>query len=534
MVILVAMYIDTVPNRKSPPAILLRESYRENGKVHKRTLANLSKLPADVIAVIRQALTGSVRLVEESVAGAVFGVLFVLNDLARQCGLHRALGSSRLASLTLFLILARVAHQGSRLSALRWAQDHAVKTVMKLNSFDEDDLYAALDWAAEQQETIEQKLYRDYVKRTGKVPTLVLYDVTSSYFEGEQNELAEYGYNRDKKKGKKQIVIGLLTADDGEPLSIEVFRGNTGDPATVAQQVEKLASRFEVKEVVLVGDRGMIKSKGKSQLKQADFRYITALTNPQIRKLLKGDVIQPDLFDEQVVEVLLSGKRVVLRRDPVTQRKEQHRREHKLQGLIERVAERNAFVAQSTRADPEAGLRQLKQWASRHKLSAFVGLTLDDREVRLEVDEQAKHDAALLDGCYCIESDIPVEKMSAQNIHDRYKDLQNVERDFRRLKTAFLEIRPIFVRNEQRTRGHVFVAMLALKILRLMEQRLGAVFGTTETNTEAENADSALCAISRLCLQHYTVGGQKILGLPRPDDRQKKILDALNVTLVAP
>ena len=528
------MYIDTVPNRKSPPAILLRESYRENGKVKKRTLANLSKLPVEIVGLIRQALAGPVQVVGQSLSGAVFGVLFVLNELARQCGLQRALGHSRLASLTLFLVLARIAHQGSRLSAVRWAREHAVKAVPGLGSFDEDDLYEALDWAAEQQEAIEQQLYRDYVKRTGRTPALVLYDVTSSYFEGENNELGEFGYNRDGKKGKKQIVIGLLTAADGEPLSVEVFKGSTGDPVTVGAQVEKLAARFKVEEVVFVGDRGMIKAKGKAQLEQAHFRYITALTNPQIRKLIKQDVIQPGLFDEQVVEVTHGGKRLVLRCDPATQRKERYRREDKLQRLSERVAERNAFVAQSKRAKPEAGLKQLKQWASRHKLSAFVELTLNDRSIALQIDEQAKRDVALLDGCYCIESDVPAERLNTQDVHDRYKDLQDVERNFRRLKTMFLEVRPIFVRKEQRTRGHVFIAMLALRVLRLMEQRLRSAFGTTETNAEAENPDSAVAALSRLCLQHYTIGEQDIIGLPRPDARQKQILDALQVKLVAP
>jgi len=522
------MYIDTVPNRNSPPAILLRESYREGGRVKKRTLANLSKLPAEIIAMIRRALAGAFQVVGESVSGAVFGVLFVLNELAQQCGLQRALGHSRLASLTLFLVLARIAHQGSRLSATRWAREHAVQAVLGLSPFDEEDLYEALDWAAAQQEVIEQRLYRDYVKRSGQTPALVLYDVTSAYLEGAHNELGEYGYNRDGKQGKKQIVIGLLTAADGEPLSVEVFKGSTGDPATVGAQVEKLAGRFKVKEVIFVGDRGMIKAKGKAQLDQAHFRYISALTNPQIRKLIKADVIQSDLFDEQVVEVTHEGKRLVLRCDPATRRKEGHRRADKLQRLAARVAERNAFVAQSERAKPEAGLRQLKEWTRQHKLSAFVELTLNNREIALQINEQAKQNAALLDGCYCIESDVPVEHLSTQDVHDRYKDLQDVERNFRRLKTAFLEVRPIFVRKEQRTRGHVFIAMLALKVLRLMEQRLRSAFGTTETNAAAENADSALAALSRLCLQHYTIDHQDIVGLPRPDARQRQILDGCN------
>ena len=168
------MYIDIIPNRSSPPAVLLRESYRENGKVKERTLANLSKLPAQIVERIRLALTNSFATVADSVCGAVFGVLFVLNVLAQHCGLSQALGHSRLAKLTLFLVLARIAHQGSRLSAVRWARDHAVKAVLGLEAFDEEDLYAALQWAAEQQDAIERHLFQDYVKHTGQTPTLVL------------------------------------------------------------------------------------------------------------------------------------------------------------------------------------------------------------------------------------------------------------------------------------------------------------------------------------------------------------------------
>ncbi len=230
------MYIESVPNRKSPPAVLLRESFREKGVVKKRTIANLTKWPTSLVEDMRNSLAGksggkygntqSVDI-NNFQSGPVFGVLAVLKKIADEIGLTTALGTTRLARLSLFLILARIPHQGSRLSAVRWVRNHAVKEVLGLNFFDEDDLYSALDWMEENQETIEQKLYKRYVKDNGAPPVLVLYDVTSSYLEGEMNELAEYGYNRDKKKGKKQIVIGLLTDPDGEPLSTEVFRGNT-------------------------------------------------------------------------------------------------------------------------------------------------------------------------------------------------------------------------------------------------------------------------------------------------------------------
>jgi transposase len=295
-----------------------------------------------------------------------------------------------------------------------------------------------------------------------------------------------------------------------------------------------VAQRFQVQQVVLIGDRGMIKARAKVALKHAHFHYITAITDPQIRKLIKQDVIQPDLFDEQVVEVCHQGKRFVLRCDPATQRKERYCRADKLQRLRTRVDTRNDFVAQSAQAQPEAGLRQLQGWARRHKIAALVELTLIDKKIELHIDLQHQQEAELLDGCYCIESNVESAYLSKQEVHDRYKDLQHVEQNIRRLKTGLLEVRPIFVRKAQRTRGHVFIAMLALKVVRLMEQRLKDVFGTTDNNDQAETVPSALMALFRLCLQHYHVGDQEIIGLPRPDVRQQAILSALNVTLTAP
>jgi len=244
--------------------------------------------------------------------------------------------------------------------------------------------------------------------------------------------------------------------------------------------------------------------------------------------------MQLDLFSEDVAEVEHEGKRLVVRRDPATQRKEEQRRDDKLAELGRRVAERNAFVKQSPRAQPEAGLRSLQQWVKKHKLESFVTLALEDRTLTWTVDEEAKAQAALLDGCYCLESDVSAEKLDAQTVHDRYKDLQQVERNFRDLKTAFLEIRPIFVRTEEHTRGHAFIAMLALKITRVMEQRLRTTFGTTETNPEAETLDSALECLSRVTLNHLPIEDQTVPVVPRPDARQQRILSALQVTLTPP
>ena len=526
------MHIHTIPNRKSAPAILLRESYRDGGKVKKRTIANLSHWQPERIEALRRALKGEFDGVvpgQELVSGRVFGVLFALKCFADQLGITQALGRTRWARLALFLILARIAHKGSRLSAVRWARDHAVEEILRLEGFDEDDLYDALDGLAERQEAIEQRLYQDYVTRCGAPPVLVLYDVTSSYLEGEQNELAEFGHNRDGKRGKKQVVIGLLSAADGEPLTVKVFRGNTSDPSTVADQIEALQNRFGIEEVVFVGDRGMVKAKGKQALGEHGFRYITALTNPQIRKLMKQRVVQPELFDTEVQEVEHEGKRLVLRCNEAVARKEGHRRDDKLAKLRARIEERNAFVADSSRANPEAGLRTWTQWAQHHKLSQFVTLFLEGRVLRWEIDEEAQREAALLDGCYALETDVAQQKLSAEEVDARYRDLQRVERHFRTMKTTLLEVRPIFVRKATRTRGHVFVAMLALKITRAMNAKLASAFGTTDDDKQAVTLEDALAALSRLCFQISEVNATAVHRLLRPDDRQQAILDAFDI-----
>jgi transposase len=530
------MYIELVPNRNSPPAVLLRESFREEGKVKKRTLANLSKLPSHVVDSIKLALTGSAAPASSQFTapecGPIYGSLFALNKIAEDLQFGKVFGPSREGQLTKLLVLARIAHQGSRLSTVRWAKDHAVKEVLGIGAFDEDDLYKALDWAAENQDRIENRLFKQYVKKCGQPPTLILYDVTSSYFEGEQNELSAYGYNRDGKKGKKQIVIGLLAAQDGEPLSVQVFKGNTSDPQTVSDQIEKLTKRFEVKEIVFVGDRGMVKAKANNLLKVDGFKYITAITDPQIRSLIKGKVIQPTLFDKTVVEVESMGKRYIMRRDELTFRKEQHRRQDKLERLETKVKEANLKLETSKRASLQSNLNQLGSWVRKYKISKFIRLETKENSIAYTIDQDSKADDELLDGCYVIETNVVPSTLDTQKVHDHYKDLQKVERDFRTMKTGLLEVRPIFLRNKGRTMGHVFISMLALKITRQMEQSLHSTLGTAEKG--GETIESTLSALSRICLLKYTVAGQELTVLPKTDVRQTKILGALKIDLAPP
>jgi len=458
-------------------------------------------------------------------------VLFVLKQLAERVGLLQVFGSERWAKLVLFLILARVAAQGSRLSAVRWATQHAVAETLGLKRFDEDDLYEALDRLAKEQEDIEDALYRRIVRQQGGTPTVVLYDVTSSYLEGEQNELAAFGYNRDKKPGKAQIVIGLLTTVAGEPLAVQVYEGNTSDPVTVPEQVHTLRTRFGITELVFVGDRGMVKTKGKRALATAGFRYITALTTPQVRRLLQTQVLRTEWFTTHVHEVIHSSVRLILRRSDTLRQQAARRRADKWTKLQSLITARNAFVEAAKRAKPETGLRTLQAWVKRHKLDAFVSLALHERRLIATLDTAAQAEATVLDGCYVLETDVPQAALDASTIHDRYRALHEVEQDFRTMKTGLLEVRPIFVRKAPRTRAHVLVTMLAMKVVREMRRALVAAFGTTDDDKMAVTVDDALVALARLCLLTYHVQDTAVTRLPTPDERQEAILKALGTPL---
>ena len=399
--------------------------------------------------------------------GPAYGPLAALLGLAREVGIDKALGNGRKAKLALFLVLARVAHRGSRLSSVRWAATQAVHEVLGLDDFDENDLYEALDWLDTQQERIEKRLAPRVEEGA-----VFLYDVTSSYLEGQQNELAAPGYNRDGKRYKKQIVAGLLTDVHGDPVAVQLYRGNTSDPDTVGDQVEKLAQRFGAKEVVLVGDRGMIKAKGRRLLADRGFRYITSMTDPEIRKALASGDLQLDLFDEEVVEVVAGDRRHILRRNSAMTERTRSRRADQLARVQAKVDERNARVLASRRADPDVSLRSANKWLKTYKLHKYVRAELHDRVVHLVVDQEAKANLEALDGCYVVITDVPAEYASAQEIWDRYGNLQRVERDFRTMKTSGLELRPIYLRKANRTRAHAFVTMLALKLTRELERRV--------------------------------------------------------------
>ena len=397
----------------------------------------------------------------------------------------------RVARLALYLVYARVFHQGSRLSAARCSEDHAVREVLNVGRFDEDDLYAALDYLHAQQQRIEDQLHAR--RKAGAGEAVFLYDVTSHYFEGEHNELADYGYPRNIKQGKQQVVAGLLTDGQGEPVSIQLYPGNTGDPPTFLDAVEKVKVRFGAQAVALVGDRGMIKRMGKQALGEAHFRYVTALTDPQIRALLKQGVFQMGLFEEQPAEVEAEGKRYVLRCNPQTRARERSRREDQWRGVKAKLEARNEAVETSAKKRAQSSLRRAQGLIQKYRLSKWVSVRLEGRKVVWSEDAAARQQAEQLDGCYVVESDLPKGLASTQQVHDRYLDLTKVERDFRTLKTGLLALRPIFLRKAERTRGHALAAMLALKLAREIDRRVAPLGLTVEDALERLRGVNLVC-----------------------------------------
>jgi hypothetical protein len=496
------MYVDTshiIRGGKTYTRHLLRESYRAHGKVLHRTIANLSHCSAAEIEAMRLALRHKQDLenlgtVQDAVAlkqGGSFGAVWTLYHVARRLGIDKALGTTRAGKLALWQVIARVIDQGSRLSAVRLAMAHAACDVLGLGTFDEDALYENLDWLAGAQARIEDRLFAQRQKT--KPASLFLYDVTSSYVEGTHNALAAFGYNRDGKKGKRQIVIGLLCDAEGQPVSIEVFPGNTQDPHTVAAQVAKLKGRFGVQEITFVGDRGMIKSQQIADLAKQGFHYITAITKPQIEKLLRTGTLQMELFEQELAEVLADeGVRYVLRRNPVRAQEVRDTRHAKLATLQAQVAKSNQYLTDHPRAQAQGAVQKLVARAKTLRLSDWVALTVEERSITLTVNTSVQQEEAKLDGCYVLKTDLTPSQAPKEIVHDRYKDLASVERAFRSCKTVHLEVRPIFLRLEERTRAHALVGMLAYQIIRYLASCWSAFDITVE---EGLHALTTLCLV---------------------------------------
>ena len=516
-------------SKKIYHSTLLRESYREKGKVKSRTIANLSRCKPEEIAAIRLALKYKNDLSElvslkESVKlqeGLSIGAVWTVYQIAKRKGIEKALGRDFAGKLAMWQVVARVIEQGSRLSAVRLAQTHAACDALDIKrGFDENDLYDNLGWLADNQGEIEKKLFS--VRRENTRPEIFLYDVTSSYLEGVNNYFGDYGYNRDGKKGKQQIVIGLLCDEFGEPVSTEVFAGNTQDTQTFASQVKKAAERFGCERVTFVGDRGMIKIPQIETLPEG-FHYITAITKPQIDSLIDKGIIQIGLFDEDIFEVEDKDIRYILRRNPFRVAEINESRISKRRSVERLVDKKNIYLREHKRAKVETAIKDVREKIIQLKIDKWLTVISQQRTLELEVDNKALEEVSRLDGCYCIKTDLPKEVADKQIIHDRYKDLTEVERAFRTFKTDFLEVRPVYVQTEKSTRGHVLVVMLAYMIIRILRGAWQKFDLTVE---------EGLKQLSTLCSMEMKVKNQALcLKIPRPRERSRQLLKALDIRM---
>lgn len=481
------MYIEAVANRNSPPAVLLRESYREDGKVRKRTLANLSCLSDDVIEGLKVLLRGGVAVASAAEVFSVqrslpHGHVAAVLGSARGCGAATWFGSApkELQPLLLAMLTARVIAPASKLATHRMLHDDtansSVGRVLEVGQCGADDLYRALDWLHEAQPAIERRLARQHLVGS----TLVLYDLTSTWLTGRCCELAARGHSRDGKRDDPQIVFGLICTSQGCPIAVEVFPGNTADPATVAAQVSKLRDRFGISSIVWAGDRGMLTSARIEQvLKPQGMDWVSSLRSTQVMQLAsEHGPFQPSLFDERNLIELTSeqfpGERLVVCRNPALA-EERARKRAELLAATEADLAKVAASTQRARAPlrgEQAIALRVGRLIGRYRMAKHFELKITDSSVSWARKVDAIAQEAALDGIYVIRTSVSAQQLDAGAAVAAYKSLANVERAFRSMKTVDLHVRPVFHYNAQRVRAHVFLCMLAYYVEWHMRVRL--------------------------------------------------------------
>jgi transposase len=492
------MYVAVVPNRNSPPAILLRESFREHGKVRNRTVANLSHWPGAQIEALRQVLKGETPAAAASAFDIVrsrpHGHAAAVLSTIERLGLPALLdpSDSRARRAVLALIASRILEPGSKLATSRGLREetchHTLGELLGLGAVNEDDLYEAMDWLVDRQAMVENALAARHLE----AGTLVLYDLTSTYFEGRHCPLAKYGYSRDERRSNLQIVFGLLSNGEGCPVAVEVFAGNTADPKTVAAQVKKLRERFQLERIILVGDRGMLTQKRiEEDLREHEgLQWVTALRAPQIQALMAQGAIQMSLFDEQnLLEIThpdYPGERLIVCRNPLLASERARKRKELIEAAEKKLKE--IEVATKRQRQPVRGADKISYLVGKalaaSKVEKYFRWTAADAGLNWERNpERIERDAAL-DGIYVLRTNVTVEQLDREQTVLAYKRLATVERAFRSLKSVDLNVRPIHHRLPDRVRAHVFLAMLAYYVEWHMRQALAAVLFDDEEHGE--------------------------------------------------
>lgn len=484
---------------------LLRRTFREAGQVKHETLGNISHLPESLVDIIRRSLKGEsfvcAQEAFECVRSLPCGHVAATLGTLRKLGLESLLASKRCRErdLVVAMVVARVLEPRSKLATARCLDKETASSVLAsalgIDSADEDELYHAMDWLLSRQPRIEQKLARRHL--VGH--TLVLYDLTSTYFEGRTCSLARIGYSRDGKKNKLQIVFGLLCSAQGCPVAIEVFEGNTGDPNTLAAQVSKLRERFGLERVVLVGDRGMItEARIRQELRPVDgLGWITALRAPAIKKLAANGRVEASLFDERDLAEITSpdypGERLIVCRNPFLAAERARKREELLEATEKEllaIASATSRAKRPLRGAAQIGLR-VGRVINRYKMAKHFRITITDRTLTFERRQDRIELEASLDGVYIVRTNVPRSDLSSDQAVLRYKQLSKVERAFRSFKTVDLRVRPIYHRLASRVRAHIFICMLAYYVEWHMRQLLAPVLFDDETPEIAEQLRSS-------------------------------------------
>ena len=575
------MYIESVPNRTSPPAVLLRESYRENGKVKKRTLANLSKLPPEMVEGLKVVLRGGTA-VEGGLGGAFeigrslpHGHVAAVLGTMKQLGLPKLLSKKDFAhrKAVLAMIAARILFPASKLATTRHLSAETMTTSLSgqlgLEDVSEDALYEAMDWLLTKQDRIES----EFASRHLEGGSLVLYDLTSVYFEGRHCEIARHGYSRDKKKGKLQVEFGLLCDREGRPIAVEVFEGNVGDPSTVATQVRKLRERFGLEHVVVVGDRGMLTSaRIDEDLWPEELDWISALRGSQIRTLVESEALQLSLFDERDLAVVthpdFSGERLIACRNPMLETESRRKREDLLEATerkLDRIRKMVVRDRNPLRDAIEIALR-VGRVLETSPVRRLFALDIQEGHFEFRRNDRELARAAVRDGLYVIRTSLRAERMSAEDAVAAYKSLSRVERAFRAMKTVDLKVRPVYHRKPERVRAHILLCMLAYYVEWHMRDRLApllfedhdaeaakaerespvaratrsdaalrkAARGQTDDGLPVHSFQTLLADLGTLTLNTIvpTVGSAPAFQkLARPTPLQQRALDLLGVTL---
>jgi transposase len=502
------MYIDIVPNRSSPPAILLRESSRVGNKIIKRSLANLSDWPAAQVDLLRRVLKGEslvspsdALVIERSLLhGHVAAALGTLRRIGLEQDLARSASPER--DLVCALIVARILTPASKLATARGLHEQTASSslgaLLGLEMADEDHLYAAMDWLLSRQARIEDKLAARHLEEG----SVVLYDVSSTYFEGRRCPLARYGHSRDERPGNLQIVFGLLTNHQGCPVAVEVFEGNTGDPTTVAAQIRKLRQRFRLKEVVVVGDRGMLTSARIREDLEAEegVRWITALRAPQIQQLAADGNLQLSLFDQQnlaeIQHPAYPGERLIACRNPLLAEERKRKREELLsttEKQLEKIRAATQRKRRALRGKKEIGLAVGKV-LGHYKMGKHLQLTIEEDRFAWQRKPASIEREAALDGIYVIRTSVPASDLTSQQVVANYKSLSTVERAFRSMKSVDLKVRPIYHHQAERVKAHVFLCMLAYHVEWHMREALAPLLFDDEDHEGAQTQRTSIVA----------------------------------------